>query len=393
MVHRYLSFLSAWLGLGMVMVAQSPAPVVAPEEIKPAVPVSAGPAVVPMQLVLPTKNDGLVRGELSAFYMFVDRNFEKEQTTTWEGGQYGFVRGPVRAGDNVVLMHFHEGVDIAPVKRDEKGEPMDEVCSISQGEVVHVSDSPGASNYGRYVVIRHDWGQGPFYSLYAHLSKIMAKEGDKVEAGTAFAIMGHTGEGIDRRRAHTHLELNMMLNSRFGDWHDGNFKGAPNRHGNYNGLNLSGLDITGLYLALQKHPALTVADYIKTTECMWKVLVPRKGDVELVKDYPWIGENLEQPSPSWEISFGGGGLPLQIKPGTEAVTSPKVIWVKDEGIPVSYHTRGCVSGSGTKFALTSTGLRYVQLITGDFSIRPTASSAKKKSPAASSKSKKKTPKK
>ena len=375
-----------------LLTAQSPVPV-QPEEIKPALPApqpSTPPAPAALTLVLPTENDGLLRGDLSSFYMFIDRNFEKEQTTTWEGGQYGFVRGPVRTGGGVVLMHFHEGMDIAPVKRDALGEPLDEVRSIMQGEIVHVSDSPGASNYGRYVVIKHDWGQGPFYSLYAHLSKIMGKEGDKVEAGAPFAIMGHTGAGIDRRRSHTHLEFCLMLNTHFSEWYDGGYPGAPNRHGNYNGLNLSGLDIAGLYLALQKNPALAVPDFIRNTECMWKVVIPRKADLEIAGNYPWLAEGREQPSPSWEISFAGGGLPLAIKPSDETVVAPKVTWVKDEGIPLTYHTRGCVSGSGNKFALTSVGLHYIQLITGDFSKQAAISTpAKKKSPAVQAKRKKK----
>ena len=66
---------------------------------------------------------------------------------------------------------------------------LEEVRSISQGEVVHCSDAPGASNYGRYLVIRHDWGEGPFFSLYAHLSRILAKPGDKVGPGTVVAAM------------------------------------------------------------------------------------------------------------------------------------------------------------------------------------------------------------
>jgi hypothetical protein len=319
-----------------------------------------------MTLVLPTDNDALLRGKPEGFYMFVDRTFENELTTPWEGGAYGYVRGPVRVGRTMQLMHFHEGVDIAPLKRDASGEPQDEVRSISQGEVVHCSDAPGASNYGRYVVIRHDWGQGPFFSLYAHLSKITVKEGEKVKPGAPVAIMGHTGEGIDRRRAHTHLELNLFLNSRFTEWHDANFKGSPNKHGNYNGLNLAGLDISALYLARQKNPSLTAAEFVAAQDAAFKVLVPRKGELELLRNYPWLGVAAPAPSPSWELSFNGGGLPLRIRPAAEIVSGPKASWVKDEGVPASYHTRGYLSGSAAKFALTSSGLRYVQLITGEF---------------------------
>jgi hypothetical protein len=323
-----------------------------------------------MTLVLPTDNDALLRGKPEDFYMFIDRDFEGERTTPWEGGGYGYVRGPVRAGDRMVLMHFHEGVDIAPLQRDAAGEPIDEVRSISHGVVVHCSNAPGASNYGRYLVIKHDWGQGPMYSLYAHLSKIFAQEGEKVEPGTRVALMGHTGEGIDRRRSHTHLELNLMLNAQFDAWHNANFKDNPNKHGIYNGLNLAGMDVAALYLARQGNPSLTVAEFVRTRDAMFRVLVPRKGDLEILRDYPWLGEDVSTPSPSWEMTFSGGGLPIKIRGATEAVSQPKASWVKNEGIPVSYHTRGYVSGSATKFALTSSGLHYVQLITGDFSPPP-----------------------
>jgi hypothetical protein len=340
-----------------------------------------------MTLVLPTDNDALLRGKPEEFYMYVDRNFEGQSTKPWEGGQYGYFRGPVRVGpEQVVFMHFHEGIDIACQKRSEKGEPEDEVRSISDGEVVHVSDLAGGSNYGRYIVIKHDWGEGPFYSLYAHLSKILVKEGDKVQPRTPIAVMGHTGDGINMLRSHTHLELNLMLNSQFGEWHDANFKDNPNRHGAYNGLNLAGMDIAALYLAHQKNPALTVAQFLKTQTVFFKVLVPRKGDIELAKNYPWIGENLGQPSPSWEISFSDGAVPLKITPSSEAVASPRLSWVKDIGIPHVYYTRRCVSGSGAAGTLTGSGLSYIQLITGDFTRAPAvvASTPKKKTTASKS---------
>lgn len=366
--------------------ALTPAPGHEGETVARAVPPSAV-----MNLVLPTDNDALLRGKPEEFYMYVDRNFEGQASKPWEGGQYGYFRGPVRVSpEQVVYMHFHEGIDIACQKRSEKGEPEDEVRSISDGEVVHVSDLPGGSNYGRYIVIRHNWGEGPFYSLYAHLSKCLVKEGDKVQPRTPIAIMGHTGDGINVQRSHTHLELNLMLNSQFGEWHDTNFKDNPNRHGPYNGLNLSGMDIAALYLAHQKNPALTVAEFLKTQTVVFKVLVPRHGDIELTKTYPWMGEHLDQPSPSVEISFTDGAVPLKIAPSAEAVASPKVSWVKDNGVPHIYYTHRCVSGSGPIGTLTGSGLQYIQLITGDFARAPVADTSKK-APAASPKSSKKAP--
>src|SRR3954466_624912 len=125
------------------VVAQSTAPSPAPAPT----PTQAPPPSAPVaKLSLPTDNDAIFRNDGPAFYMFVDRDFEQQKSTPWEGGQFGYVRGPVRLGDKVIQMHFHEGVDIAPTKRDASGEPLDEVRSISQGEVVHASLSAGASN-------------------------------------------------------------------------------------------------------------------------------------------------------------------------------------------------------------------------------------------------------
>jgi hypothetical protein len=328
------------------------------------------PATVPpgLALVLPTDNDGIFRNDGPGFYMFVDRNFEKQVTTPWEGGQYGFVRGPVRFGNRVVMMAFHEGVDIAPVQRDpNSGEPLDEVRSISHGEVVHASTSASASNYGRYVIVRHDWpGQGPFCSLYAHLSQVKAQPGQKVEPGTVIGIMGYTGAGLDRRRAHLHLELNLFLSSRFGDWHTKNFRPSVNHHGVWNGLNLSGLNVAQFYLAHRQNPSLTPAQFVKQTEPIWKVVVPRKVELELLRNYPWLGEGVAAASPSWEFTLGSSGLPIAIKPSATPVARPQVTWVKNQGLPHSYHTRGYLSGSGDTGALTASGGRFLELLTGDF---------------------------
>ncbi|TLD70319.1 M23 family metallopeptidase [Phragmitibacter flavus] len=327
------------------------------------------PNPTPMALVLPTDNDGLLRSDEPGFYMFVDRNFEKQTSTPWEGGQYGYVRGPVRLGSKVVLMAFHEGLDIAPLKRDANGTPLDQVRSISHGEVVHVSDQPGASNYGRYVVIRHDWTDGAFYSLYAHLARVDVQPGRPVLPGTPIGILGYSGVGLDKRRSHLHLELNLFLSSRFNEWHEKNFRPSPNAHGLYNGLNLAGMDLARLYLERQKNPTLSVSQFVRTQEPEWKVIVPRRNTtLELLQNYPWLGEDTARPSPSWEISLSGSGLPLHIRPVDQSVTQPQVSWVKDTGIPHVYHTRKHVSGSGGKGTLTASGIRHVELITSDFLI-------------------------
>lgn len=318
------------------------------------------------QLVLPTDNRALF-DRPSEFFQFVDRDFEGAKTTPWEGGQFGFVRDPRRFGSRIAYARFHEGLDIKPLQRDAKGNPLDEVRAIADGIVAYATVSPGLSNYGRYIVVKHDWNEGSFYSLYAHLAEPRVAVGQKVKAGTMLGILGYTGSGIDQRRAHVHVELNLFLSRRFEAWHAASFA-TPNHHGVFNGLNLIGLDLQALYLAQQKNPTLTAAGAVRATESGYRVAVPGDAEMEIVNNYPWL---LDGPRPTgkpagWEVTFSRWGLPLAAKTLNTPVSQPVVTWVKDAGIPHYTHTRGCVTGSGTTGKLTTEGLRFVKLVCGWF---------------------------
>ncbi|MBE2286445.1 MAG: M23 family metallopeptidase [Prosthecobacter sp.] len=318
------------------------------------------------QLLLPTDNRALF-DQPSSFFQFVDRDFEGAKTTPWEGGQFGFVRDPRRFGSRIAYARFHEGLDIKPLQRDAKGNPLDEVRAIADGIVAYSTVSPGLSNYGRYIVVKHDWNEGSFYSLYAHLAEPRVAVGQKVKAGTMLGVLGYTGSGIDQRRAHVHVELNLFLSRRFEAWHAASFA-TPNHHGVFNGLNLIGLDLQALYLAQKKNPAVTAAGAVRATESGYRVAVPGDAEMEIVKNYPWLldGARPTGKPVSWEVTFSRWGLPLAVKTSNTPVSQPVVTWVKDAGIPHYTHTRGCVTGSGSTGKLTTEGLRFVKLVCGWF---------------------------
>ena len=215
-----------------------------------------------LDLVLPTDNDALFAGGGSAFYQYIERNYKGVKSTPWEGGQYGFVRDPVETSAGTVYTRFHEGIDVKPLQRDARDEPLDEVRAIADGKVVHTNVVPGYSNYGNYIVIEHRWAGSNYYSLYGHLRSIAVRPGESVRRGQRIAVMGYTGVGLNQERAHLHLELNLMLSHRFEAWHDTFFKNDPNHNGIYNGINLAGLDIARLYLALHKNPSLTIPEFL-----------------------------------------------------------------------------------------------------------------------------------
>jgi murein DD-endopeptidase MepM/ murein hydrolase activator NlpD len=316
-----------------------------------------------VDLVLPTDNDALFSGGGAAFYQYIERNFKGVKSTPWEGGQYGFVRDPTDTAGGVVYTRFHEGIDIRPQRRDVRGEPLDEVRAIADGKVVHVNSVPGYSNYGKYIVIEHRWGGSNYYSVYGHLSSIAVHPGDTVKRGQRIAVMGYTGTGLNRERAHLHLELNLMLSPEFESWYNAFFRNDPNHNGIYNGMNLAGLDIARLYLALHKNPSLTIPEFLGREETFYKVTVPKARHFELPKLYSWMlttGSRNEKSS--WEVSFAQSGVPLRIESSNNSVTQPELSYVKKNSVDYSHLTRDIISGHGANAHLTDYGKQLMRLL-------------------------------
>ncbi|MBA3650722.1 MAG: M23 family metallopeptidase [Chthoniobacterales bacterium] len=318
---------------------------------------------IPVNLVLPTDNTALLRGDNENFYQVIQRNLRGVISCPWQGGQYGFVRDPVETGAGQVYTRFHEGMDIRPLRRDARGEPLDEVRAMAAGKVVYTSQAAGASNYGRYVVVEHRWGGSPYYSLYAHLSTIAVSAGQAVRQGEKVGIMGHTGSGINPERSHVHVELNLLLNDHFEGWHDTFFKGEPNRHGIYNGLNLAGLDLPRLILAARANPSLTLPAFLGREEVFYKVIIPDSSNFQLPGCYPWMITGSPNDKPvSWEISFARSGLPLRLAPSSRAVRAAELSYVKPGPGDLRNLTRH-LAGRGSSARLTESGKAYMRLLT------------------------------
>lgn len=317
----------------------------------------------PLNLVLPTDNDALLRGDGPAFYQYIERDYHGEKSTPWEGGRYGFVRNPVETSSGIVYTRLHEGMDIKPLQRDANGEPLDVVRAIAPGVVVHASQTASWSNYGRYVVVEHRFDGSKYYSLYGHLSSIAVKTGQHVQQRDQLGVMGHTGEGLNQARAHVHLELNLMLSRQFDAWHAASFKNDPNHHGLYNGLNLVGIDIARLYLALQKRPALTIPEFLAEEETLYRVLVPPSRNFDLPKSYPWMLREKEAGEPgSWEVSFNRAGVPLKIQPNAKAMAELELSYLKPSGVDASLLTMERISGRGPNAHLTDKGRQFMRLL-------------------------------
>lgn len=317
----------------------------------------------PLNLALPTDNDALYRGDGPEFYQYIERDYQGVKSTPWEGGRYGFVRNPVETPDGLVYTRFHEGIDIRPLQRDERGEPLDPVRAIAAGVVVHTNLVPGFSNYGKYVVVEHRWDGCNYYSLYGHLSSIAVHMGQQVQQRDQLGVIGHTGQGLNQTRAHLHLELNLMLSRRFESWHDHYSQTDPNRQGLYNGINLMGLDIARLYLELRKRPSLTIPEFLSEEETFFRVRVPASKNFDLARFYPWmVARKSDEPPASWEISFNQVGVPLKIEPSAKNLGGPELSHLKTSGMDASYFTRGQIAGRGEGAHLTKKGKQFMRLL-------------------------------
>ena len=229
----------------------------------------------------PTSNTALLNDRPQDFYMYVDRNFEGQKSQPWQAGAYGFTRTLVRTQAGPVATKFHEGIDIKPLKRDAAGVPLDDVHPVAGGIVVHASANPAHSNYGRYVVIEHWLKDGPLYSLYAHLASVNCREGDQVGTGNVIGRLGYSGAGLNKTRAHLHLELCLKLQDNFQPWYDSLKMGTPNRHGNYNGLNLAGFDAAPVLIHCKDGEEFSLSRHISSLPVQYVVRVPSTGKIPL----------------------------------------------------------------------------------------------------------------
>ncbi|MEI7439287.1 MAG: M23 family metallopeptidase, partial [Thermoleophilia bacterium] len=113
----------------------------------------------------------------------------------WMSGTFGCVRSNGR--------QLHEGLDIRCLQHDKRGEPTDPVLATADGVVAYISTHPSLSNYGNYVILRHQVEGMEVYSLYAHLREVRKdlKIGQAVKAGETIATLGRTAnthEGISK---------------------------------------------------------------------------------------------------------------------------------------------------------------------------------------------------
>ena len=283
----------------------------------------------------------------------------------WTSGGFGCVR------DNG--HRLHEGVDIIHLQTDRRGEPTDPVMATADGTVVYFSAKPGLSNFGNYIVIRHNIQGIEIYSLYAHLSAVRPglTIGEQVKAGEVIATMGRTStaEVIAKWRAHLHFQLNLMMNDNFASW----FKrygaaGEKNYHGEWNGHNLCGLDPYQILLD-EKDGKFDLLNFLRGQTELCRVLV-RATNFPYLKRYPMlILQNpvaQKQGVAGYEIALNFNGLPFALMPraASEIKGTAKYQLISVNGpVEQANPCRHLLTRHGSHWQLSDEGIREIELLT------------------------------
>jgi hypothetical protein len=240
--------------------------------------------------------------------------------------------------------------------------------------VAYINRKAFLSEYGIYIVIRHDIQGVEVASLYAHLSAVEdgLAVGQAVDAGTRIGTMGRTAgtrTRISKERAHLHFEINLILNDKFPAWFNKHFPQQKNDHGMYNGQNLLALDPRQILLTQYLHgDRFDLAHVIRSQPELMRVVV-RQTDFQWLHRYPELvlrnPKAEEHGVAGYELVFNYNGIPFQVIPRSEEempLNLKVTLLSVDED---EYQLRPCrslVIREGGTWRLTSRGRRLVDLL-------------------------------
>jgi murein DD-endopeptidase MepM/ murein hydrolase activator NlpD len=268
-----------------------------------------------MTLSWPTANPAFAKGKPYGAYV---QPTSRENPI--ESGIYGCVRNNG--------FKFHEGIDLKSIKRDSSSRPLDTVFAAMDGVVVHINHKAADSSYGNYLVLEHRELTPAVYSLYAHLSRVTegVVKGVKVKAGQPIGRMGNTAGGyrIPLERAHLHFEIGLRLTENFQRWYARRNFNSPNRHGDFNGMNLVGFDPIAFYSAYSNKRIRSPLDYLSSLPKVAVVRVKAAKIPDFVRRYPSLSSFAGKGKPPllWDVAFGPAGTPLHCDPSPEGVKLP-----------------------------------------------------------------------
>jgi murein DD-endopeptidase MepM/ murein hydrolase activator NlpD len=270
---------------------------------------------------------------------------------------------------------MHEGLDIRCLQRDKHGEPIDPVMATADGIVAYINRRSGLSNFGNYVVLKHQIDGIELYSVYAHLSEVLPglRIGQVVKAGEQIAVMGRTSnthERITKERAHVHFELDLLANDNYASWHKKFLPSQRNDHGEWNGQNLLGIDPREVLLRQNaSRDKFNLVTFLLSEPELCRVFV-RKTNFSWIRRYPALV--LKNPVAEkngvvgYELALDFNGVPLRAIPRSAAEIKGGArfqLLAVNEAEAAKNPCRHLVTRRGSSWQLTHHGDELLELLT------------------------------
>ena len=307
----------------------------------------------PFSLSWPTPNPSFAKG--LGYSTFLQKTGPDKD---FSSGAFGCVRNHG--------YKFHEGLDLFPVQTTAKGYAVDSIFAAMAGEIAYISRAPKDSAYGRYMVIEHKTFTPVLYSLYAHMAEIPPKlsTGMNVSVAQPIGRMGNSASfHIPLNRSHLHFEIGVRLSDQFDKWYLRQSFKSKNKHGNYNGYNLVGIDPIKFYSSYQSGAFDEPAKYFKSLSPVTKILVKHQTLPDLAQSNPGLFSNLGlgKSTKSWICSFGPYGFPLGFEATTIETNEPIKVVSYDESLDSGFCRKLITSRNGTLYPSDQL-LTYLELI-------------------------------
>jgi len=267
---------------------------------------------------------------------------------------------------------FHEGVDIAPTRRDRRGHALDEIFAVADGQIAYINRVAGNSTYGVYIVLTHEEEDfGTYYTLYAHLTSVPRglRAGQDVKRGEVIGIMGHTSSfSIPPQRAHLHFEVGMILNQHFNTWYRA--KQRTPDHGTYHGHNLNGLPPLLILLKLDPetdNTLFSIAEAIGETQTAFTLALHAPGQLDYFRRHPSLWQGPAFTGGVMALDFCEAGTPLRGRAATAKEgrnVTPNRPQVLDVNTTVlGRNGRRQIQRSGNTWQLTPAGSEHLDILT------------------------------
>jgi murein DD-endopeptidase MepM/ murein hydrolase activator NlpD len=265
------------------------------------------------KLSWPTPNPAFARG--LGYSTFLQKTGPDKAITS---GAFGCVRNNG--------YKFHEGLDLYPVRRDKKGRAEDSIFAAMDGRVSYLNSTSSYSAYGKYIVLEHTKLTPSLYSLYAHLDTISPhlKIGSEVSIAQVIGKMGNSSSGyrIPLERSHLHFEIGLRLTNQFQGWYNRKKFQSKNRHGNFSGFNLVGLDPMLFYSQYKQKTFATPQAFLESLPVTVRVRVKTNKTPDFVTRYPSLASSQNSSgSNGWDVFFGPYGIPIRLEPVEKNISS------------------------------------------------------------------------